>query len=159
MAFWAFETFGEGGVRRLFFSVFKNNSRSPCINYYKNASSKTFVSAHFRNLSEAVMALRPWFPPMSSNCFFAHHDAVRALRLLWSRENAGFRVVDFVLKSYRFSAVRASRHCNNGLVAVRRRPRCNAARAPLQPRKALTAQPQQSRRCSTELPLFVSGYE
>lgn len=59
-------------------------------------------------------------------------------------------------KRPRFSAVRASRGRNSGLMRLQRGRRCNAVRAPLQPHKALTARLFQLRRKSAEMSSYVN---
>lgn len=52
------------------------------------------------------------------------------------------------------SVVRASRGRDMAAVIMRRRPRCNAIRALLRPRKALTAEPERFSSCILPLPPF-----
>ena len=69
------------------------------------------------------------------------------------------RISDFfdVRKRPRFSAVRASRGHNNGLMTLQRGRRCNAVRAPLQPREGLTAGLFLFHRKTAGTPSFVNG--
>lgn len=77
----------------------------------------------------------------STRRFLPRHDAVRPLRLFRNANFRHFQTPVFVPKSCRFPAVRPSRGRNGAVVAMQRRPRCDAVRPPLQRRKALTASP------------------
>lgn len=65
----------------------------------------------------------------------------------------------FVLKNYRFAAVRLSLGRDNGPMRMQRRPRCNAVRPPLQTREGLTARLFQRSCFSAELLSFANSYE
>ncbi len=91
--------------------------------------------------------------------FRPHRTPIRPLRLFQNSNSRRFLSSVFFLKTYRFSAVRPSRGYSGAAFVMQRRPRCNAVRAPLQPREGLTARPAQLRRFTTEQPWFVYDYE
>lgn len=67
------------------------------------------------------------------------HTPLRALRLFKNTKLRGFLTVVLRSKSGFRRAMGPLRHRNNGLLAMQRRPRCNAIRASLQPRGAAFA--------------------
>lgn len=89
--------------------------------------------------------------------FLSDCNPGRPLRLFWNGEICCFLTSGFVLKSLCSLAVRPFRGCYKAVVRVRRRPRCNAAAALLQPREGLTAGLPHSRRLAAGMPAPVSG--
>lgn len=92
------------------------------------------------------------------NGFLRRHGAGRALRPFRSEDFAGFLLTDFVRKSCRFSAVRALRGHSGAAFVVWRQPCCNAAGAPLQTNKGLTATLSRRRCFPTVMMPFVNDW-
>ena len=104
----------------------------------QNPLRKNFLFSAFFLLRKSRKALTADGRHACFDVFSPRHIPARPLRLFLSEENVGFLLADFVLKSYRFAAVRPSRGCDGGLVVLQRGPRCNAAGAPRQSREGLT---------------------
>ena len=95
-----------------------------------------------------------------TNAFLPHSAPGRALRLFLNEDSGGFLPAVFVLKSYRFPAIRASRGCGGSLVALQRRPRCIAVRALRQSKEGLTGpHPALPKGRENEYRLYVLMYE
>ena len=116
---------------------------------------KILVPARFRGFLRLWWAVsRPIFRQK-----IVGRVAGRALRLFRSGDFGWFLLADFVRKSYRPAAVRASWGRDSGLTALQRRPCCNAAGAPLQSREALTESHPDPSQVEGGMMLFVYGYE
>lgn len=103
-------------------------------------------------------SLSPPLPisPTKDAHFFRPSPPVRPSRLFQSKESTAFMTVDFVLNSSRSSAVRPSLAYRGAAIAVRRRPRCIAVRAPLRPREGLTARPRPPLQKTEEAIMFIT---
>ena len=89
---------------------------------YKTVHGKNLIPVRFRGFLRLWWAVsRPIFCQK-----IVGRVAGRALRLFWSGDFGWFLLADFVRKSYRPAAVRASWGRDSGLTALQRRPCCNA---------------------------------
>ena len=104
----------------------------------QNTVRQKFRFSSFPRLFHSNKALTADGRNAEENVFSLRRDPRRPLRLVRSEDFAMFLLADFVPKSYLFPAIRPSRGCGGGLVALQRRPRCNAVRALLQSREGLT---------------------
>ena len=125
----------------------------------QNSVRKNFRFSAFFLLRKSRKALTADGRHACFDAFSSRHIPARPLRLVRSEENGGFLLAVFVLKSYRFAAVRPSRGCGGGLVVLQRGPRCNAAEAPLQSREGLTGPHPGPPQGEGELTSFVCNYE
>lgn len=115
--------------------------RSSCDLSLQNGIIRNLRFCSFSGRLNSHKALTVTARHVSNRRFLPRHDAVRPLRLFRNANFHHFQAPVFVPKSCRFSTVRPSRGRNGAVVAMRRRPRCDAVRPSLQPRKALTASP------------------
>ena len=126
-----------------------------------------FTKSHQRKLSfqrisrafRAVLGRFCGFRTRKNSWFSRPEVPVRALRRFQNSNFRRFQTLVFVLKTCLFPAVRASLSRDKGLTGVQRRPCCNAVRAPLRPRKALTARRQRFRRFPAARLWSVCDYE
>ena len=120
---------------------------------YKIMFGFSSVLAHFRAVFGSFrLGFAPVFVTKTGS-----GRAGRALRLFMSQYFYEFLIADFVLKSYRFCAVRPSLGYNGAALRVWRRPRCIVVRPSLQSRKGFTASSSRSCGKAAEMVWFVSG--
>ena len=127
--------------------------------FLQNSVHKNFRFSTFSSLQKSRKGLTADGRHAVAGRFLPRRDPAGPLRLFQSEENGGFLLAVFVLKSYRFAAVRPSRGCGGGLVVLQRGPRCNAAEAPLQSREGLTGPHPGPPQGEGELIPFVCIYE
>ena len=127
--------------------------------FLQNSVHKNFRFSTFSSLLKSRKGLTADGRHAVAGRFLLRRDPAGPLRLFQSEENGGFLLAVFVLKSYRFAAVRPSRECGGGLIAVQRGPRCNAAGVPRQSREGLTARRPPPRHKTAGWRPFVYSYE
>ena len=137
------------------------SSGQPLLSFFslQNTLFQNFRSSPIRWARRALLLSSAHAGHAKTEAFLLRLTPGRPSRPFRSEDSSEFLLAFFVRKSYRFSAVRASRGRDGAAFALQRRPCCIAVRAPLQAREGLTAQRSQPRCFPTGLRPFVYGYE